>query len=110
LLTIEVEPVTASVFLDGEPLGPIAAGVGAGRTIALAPGFHRLEMAAPGFRPASTSIALVSGQNLAVRLSLQAEAEPPIARLESGYYVLPRAVPTPVAPRSGGGYFIVPVP
>ena len=108
VLTIEVEPVNANVFLDGESLGPIAAGVGAGRTIAIAPGFHRLDMVAPGFRPASTSIALVSGQSIAVRLSL--EAEGPSAQLETGYYVLPRAVPAPVPPRSGGGYFIVPVP
>jgi len=108
LLTMEVEPVNANVFVDGESLGPITAGVGAGRTIAIAPGFHRLEMVAPGFRPASTSIALVSGQSLAVRLSL--EAEGPVMRLESGYHVLPRAIPAPVPSRSGGGYFIVPAP
>ena len=108
LLTIEVEPVNASVFVDGESLGPITAGVGAGRTIGIAPGFHRLEMVAPGFRPASTAIALVSGQSLAVRLSL--EAEGPSMRLESGYHVLPRAIPAPVPSRSGGGYFIVPAP
>lgn len=108
LLTLEVEPVNANVFVDGESLGPITAGVGAGRTIAIAPGFHRLEMVAPGFRPASTSIALVSGQSLAVRLSL--EAEGPSMRLESGYHVLPRGIPAPVPSRSGGGYFIVPAP
>jgi hypothetical protein len=108
LLTIEVEPVSAGVFLDGESLGAIAPGIGAGRTIAIAPGFHRIEMLAPGFRPASTSIALVSAQSMAVRLSLQAEG--PSARLETGYYVLPRAVPAPVPSRSGGGYYIVPAP
>jgi hypothetical protein len=108
LLTLEVEPVNANVLLDGESLGPITAGTGGGRTIAIAPGFHRIEMVAAGFRPASTTIAFVSGQNIAVRLSLQAEG--PSAQLETGYYVLPRALPAPVPSRSGGGYFIVPAP
>jgi hypothetical protein len=107
LLTVEVEPVNADGFVDGEAVGPIAAGIGAGRTIAVAPGFHRVDLVAPGFRPATTSVALISGRRITVRLALEAEGP---GALEGGYYVLPRARPAPVPPRSGGGYFVVPAP
>jgi len=77
-LSIQVRPPNAEVFIDGERW------VGADATgplqVQLAPGFHRVELRAPGRRPYSTEIAIRAGETTPLNVVLPegpAQAPPP---------------------------------
>jgi serine/threonine protein kinase len=68
-LTIEVEPITATITVDD-----LAPHTGSPYTLDVAPGPHRIAVAADGFQPWSTSVDIKAGTIRTVQTSLVAVA------------------------------------
>jgi hypothetical protein len=92
------------VSIDGRGLGAAGQLAGPQQFLALTPGFHRVDIVRPGFKPAKAVVEIASGRSYLLRLKLVAEPEGSAASpgvrgsedLTSGE--------TP----PGGGYFVVP--
>ena len=65
-LNLEVDPVEASVLLDGRPLSERGR-----RNILLGPGEHRLEIRAPGYKSSVQQVTIHSQKERVVRVSLK---------------------------------------
>jgi hypothetical protein len=71
-LVIEAAPPAAHVFLDGRFLGPAA--LVAGWMVPVGPGYHLVQVAAPGFRPSAVPVfAGPAALPTRIRVVLQAE-------------------------------------
>ena len=69
-LTFEVSPATAEVFVDGVYVGTVQ-DFSAGRALTVVAGTHRVELHAPGYRPATFDVALTAGQVVPYQGELQ---------------------------------------
>lgn len=76
-LKIEVEPGDASVYLDGELLGPASKLTGLHGEMRIEPGVHRIEAVRPGYRAGTRRIEVSEGQHLSIELTLRKVAPPP---------------------------------
>lgn len=90
-LQLEIEPPTASVYVDGQPIGT-AGEIAAPRLLALAPGVHRLEAALPGHRDLRIPVTVVRGRTRLIRAGLEPRDDD---GMEGGYFVVPGGTGSP---------------
>jgi hypothetical protein len=67
-LAFDIEPANAEVYIDGQFTG--IAGEFGGQPVPVAPGYHRVELYAPGYDPAALDIRVMPGQVVPYRGTL----------------------------------------
>jgi hypothetical protein len=95
-LRLEIDPPSASVAVDGYPVGT-AGELRAGRLLGLVPGPHRIEADLPGHRTLHLGVTIVAGRTRVLRAGLEALDEATIESgdaVRSGYVVVPKGMAT----------------
>ena len=74
-VAITVRPTTADVYIDGERW--VSPDLSVPLVVELAPGRHRIEVRAPGYRPFSSTVEVRRGESAPLNVSLPAGFTPP---------------------------------
>jgi hypothetical protein len=99
---VQVNPVRAAVFVDGQFVGHVAEFQGIGRGMIVAPGAHTIKIALPGYQTFETQISPAARQKVEVKTNLVKSAVgssgPPI--IEEGSEKNPPPLPPPPPDRA----------
>ena len=83
-LTLEVAPETATLYVDGNPVGTAEQFARPGARLSIPAGTYHLEIAASGYETEALDLSLTSGQVQPVKRELKKAVPPPPAKVEPG--------------------------